>query len=84
MESNSVCQAIDDGRNVGGIRGCDDLNAPSTKRADDADRYGRHFDRLLVRHLPPELKAQDKEDLLKEFGATDVKMCLNNKQFRYG
>ena len=46
--------------------------------------YERHWDRLLVRHLPSQLSAQDKEDLLKEFGATDVKMCLNNRQYRYG
>ena len=53
--------------------------------SDDRDRgdFERDFDRLLVRHLPTQLSAEDQEDLLKHFGATKVTFCRNNKQFRW-
>nr|CAD7205762.1 unnamed protein product [Timema douglasi] len=35
-------------------------------------------DTLLIRHLPPDLSLEEKEDLLKHFGATHVK-CISSK-----
>nr|XP_008107340.1 PREDICTED: RNA-binding protein 40 isoform X2 [Anolis carolinensis] len=59
------------------------MAAPSSEEAGERLRPGRRNRTLLVRHLPAVLKAPEKEDLLRHFGASSVRVLSDHGRLKH-
>uniref|UniRef100_A0A8D2IYB3 RNA-binding region-containing protein 3 n=1 Tax=Varanus komodoensis TaxID=61221 RepID=A0A8D2IYB3_VARKO len=61
----------------------DNMAAPSSEEPDQRPRPGRNSRILLVRHLPAVLTAPEKEDLLRHFGASSVRVLSDHGRLKH-
>nr|XP_060630008.1 RNA-binding region-containing protein 3 [Anolis sagrei ordinatus]XP_060630009.1 RNA-binding region-containing protein 3 [Anolis sagrei ordinatus]XP_060630010.1 RNA-binding region-containing protein 3 [Anolis sagrei ordinatus] len=59
------------------------MAAPRSEEAGERLRPGRRNRTLLVRHLPAVLKAPEKEDLLRHFGASSVRVLSDHGRLKH-